>query len=136
MLRHEGPSPKSLDLHENFSPNIRFLVAILRFVAIHALFGRPIKGLFAYHTELNLQICVYAQKQRIVAKIANTRLTNIGMPIFAFAERLPTSATLDKSYTILLTGKISQNQSCCNSFVFLSFCFCCYTCSGMNVGNE
>ena len=29
-----------------------------------------------------------------VAKIANTRLTGIFMAIFAFAERLPTSATL------------------------------------------
>ena len=51
----------------------------------------------AYHTELNLQICNYAQKQRIcrfVAKLANTRLTKICVAIFAHAERLPTSVTL------------------------------------------
>ena len=44
----------------------------------------------AYYTDLNLQICNYA----FVAKIVNTRLTKVFMAIFAFDERLPTSATL------------------------------------------
>ena len=44
--------------------------------------------------ELNLQICEYAQKRRIRAKIVNARLTNIFMAIFAPDERLPSPATL------------------------------------------
>merc|ERR1711973_516244 len=48
----------------------------------------------AYFTELNLQICDYAQNDAFVAKIVNTRLTNIFMAIFAPDERLPSSATL------------------------------------------
>ena len=50
----------------------------------------------ACYTELNLQICNYAKKQRICCKIVNTRLPKICMAIFALAERLPTSATLFK----------------------------------------
>ena len=37
-LRHEGPSPKTLDSDENLRPNLRHFVAILKFVAIFALF--------------------------------------------------------------------------------------------------
>ena len=37
---HEGPPPKSLDSDKNLSPNIRYIVAILWFVAIYALFRR------------------------------------------------------------------------------------------------
>ena len=48
----------------------------------------------AYFTELNLQICDYAQNDAFVAKIANTHLTKIFMAIFAPYERLPSSATL------------------------------------------
>ena len=36
---HEGLSPKTLDSF-SLSPNIRYFVAIIRFVAIYALFGR------------------------------------------------------------------------------------------------
>ena len=36
--RHEGPSPKTLDSDENLRPNLRHFVAILKFVAIFALF--------------------------------------------------------------------------------------------------
>ena len=54
MRRHEGPSPKNLESDEN----IRYFVAILRFVAIYAL-------CIAYYTEFNLQICNYVQKRRI-----------------------------------------------------------------------
>ena len=32
VRKHKGPSPKILDLDENLSPNIRYFVAILRFV--------------------------------------------------------------------------------------------------------
>ena len=48
----------------------------------------------AYYTELNLQICNYAQKDAFVAKIVNMRLTKTFMVIFALAERLATSAIL------------------------------------------
>ena len=48
----------------------------------------------AYYTKLNLQICDYAQNDTFVAKIVNARLTKICMAIFAFDEKLPTSATL------------------------------------------
>ena len=76
------------------SLNIRYFVALLRFVAIYALFGNLwAKKVFflgqkqcclgkkcamvyiAYCNELNLQISNYAQKRRIVAKIVNTHLT-------------------------------------------------------------
>ena len=50
----------------------------------------------AYYTELNLQIGDYAKNDAFVAEIVNTRLTKIFMAIFAFDERLPTSATLPK----------------------------------------
>ena len=73
--KRDGPLPKSLNSDKNLSPNIRYIVAILRFVAIYALFGQK-KCLFgsktvflgqevhyyivyiAYHAELKLQICV------------------------------------------------------------------------------
>ena len=48
----------------------------------------------AYHTELNLQICNYAQNDAFVAKVANIRQMKSFVAIYAFAERLPTSATL------------------------------------------
>ena len=61
-------------------PNIRYFVAISRFVAIYSLFGRLwAKTVFigqkvhynmvpiVYYTELNLQICNYARKRRIFA---------------------------------------------------------------------
>ena len=52
----------------------------------------------AYYTELNLQICNYAQQRRFCCKkIANTRLTETFVAIFALAKRLPTSATLSPS---------------------------------------
>ena len=48
----------------------------------------------AYFTELNLQICDYAQNDPFVAKIVNMRLTKIFVAIFAPDERLPSPATL------------------------------------------
>ena len=59
--------------------NIHYFVAMLRFVAIYAVFGRLKAIKFA-----NLQL--RAQNDAFVAKIV--------MAIFALAERLPTSATL------------------------------------------
>ena len=62
------------------SPNIPFFVAILKFVAIYALFGRSLAkkcffgsktemhyymAYIAYNIEFNLQICNYVPKQRI-----------------------------------------------------------------------
>ena len=55
----------------------------------------------AYYTELNLQICNYAQKDAFVAKIVNMRLTKTFMVIFALAERPPTSDTLGHPDTFL-----------------------------------
>ena len=52
----------------------------------------------AYFTELNLQICDYAQKRRICREKWNMRLTKILMAIFAPDERLPSSATLVQLY--------------------------------------
>ena len=70
---HEGPRPKSLDLEENFKPNMRYFVAILRldlcifwktFAKKRAFFGSKqcvmgkkctIPWYIAYHTESNLQ---------------------------------------------------------------------------------
>ena len=48
----------------------------------------------AYYTELNCKnyIC---KNDAFVAKIANMHLTETFVAIFAFAERLPTSATLE-----------------------------------------
>ena len=60
-----------------FSPNIGYVVATLRFVAIYTLFGnllaKKVQGAemhyymvgIANYTELNLQICNYGQKRRI-----------------------------------------------------------------------
>ena len=45
----------------------------------------------AYFTELNLQICDYAQKRRI-CRGNSVRQTKKFVAIFAFAEKLPTSA--------------------------------------------
>ena len=39
VRRHEGSSPKSLDLEENFKPEYTLFCRKLRFVAIYALFG-------------------------------------------------------------------------------------------------
>ena len=97
----KGLRQKVWTLTKISNPNIRYLVAILWFVGIYAIFGRiwAIKCSFwsktvflgqkvpyymvhiAFHTELNLQICNYAQKQQIFfAKIANNRLTKILWP--------------------------------------------------------
>ena len=82
---HGWHPPKSLDSDENFKPEHTLFCRELRFVAIYALFGDlwAKKCLFgsktvflgqevhyymvyiAYFTELNLQICDYAQKRRI-----------------------------------------------------------------------
>ena len=107
--RREGPSPKSL------SPNLRFFVAIVRFVAIYALFGNlwAKKCFFrsrtvflgqeahyymvyiAYYTELHFQICFYAQKRRICPENSKYALAkNFFGHFCALTERLPTSATL------------------------------------------
>ena len=49
----------------------------------------------AYFTELNLQICDYAQKRSICCK--NFEYSQNFMAIFAFDQGLPTSATLGKN---------------------------------------
>ena len=49
----------------------------------------------AYYTELYVQNCNYAQNNAFAAEIVNIRLTKVFMVIFALADMLPTSATLD-----------------------------------------
>ena len=78
----KGLYRKVSTLTKIFSPFIRFFAAILRFVVIYALFGilwakkcffgsktvflgQEMHYYMIYYTELNLQICNYAQKQRI-----------------------------------------------------------------------
>ena len=54
------------------------------------------------------EICIFAitrKNDAFVAKIVNTRLTKILMAIFALAERLPTSATLQVTTTHPSTSK-------------------------------
>ena len=86
---------------------LRYFVAILRFVAIHTLFeisGQKSAILgqeehyymvyIAFYTELNWQICNYAQKRRICRGNSKYAFYEHFMAIFALAERLPTPATL------------------------------------------
>ena len=47
-----------------------------------------------YHTELNLQICNYAQKRRICRENSKNGPAKIFVGILAFPERLSNSATL------------------------------------------
>ena len=49
-----------------------------------------------YYTELNLQICNYAQKWLIFCENSKYEFDKICMAIFALAERLPTSLTLPR----------------------------------------
>ena len=48
----------------------------------------------AYYSDMNLQICNYAQKRRICRENSKYAPDKKIMAIFALAERLPTSATL------------------------------------------
>ena len=54
----------------------------------------------AYFTELNLQICDYAQKRRICRENCKSCLTKGFMAIFAPAESLPSPATMQHPNTI------------------------------------
>ena len=51
----------------------------------------------AFYTELNLQICSYAQKRCICSKKGKYGPDENFLVMFALAERLPTSATLGKA---------------------------------------
>ena len=122
VRKREGCSPKSLDSKKVSSTIIHYFVAILRFVAIYALFGRlwskkfsffgqkqcflSMKGTITWYIlQIICQICKFATTRKndaFVAKIANKLLMNICMAIFALAERLSSSATLVKS-------KVSHN---------------------------
>ena len=94
------------------SINIHYFVAILRFLEDWKIFGQQkvffggqnsfflgqevhyYMVYFVYYTELNLQVCNYAQKRRICRKNSKYAPDEKFVAIFAFAERLPTSATL------------------------------------------
>ena len=93
---------------KNLSPNIRYFVALLRFVAIYVLFRTRKKCFFwskkvllgqevhyymeyiAYYADKNLQICNLSWKRK-------NAQDKILYGHFALAERLPTSATLQKT---------------------------------------
>ena len=103
---------------------ICYIVTILWFVAIYALFGRLwtkerlfwvknnvswaklcLMTWFILHIILNW-ICKFAitrKNDAFVVKIANMRVTKISVAISALAERLPTSATLD--FPIIISKK-------------------------------
>ena len=70
----------------------------------------------AYYTEFNVQICNYAQKQRIYR--GNRRLTKVFMVIFALAEILPTSATLTLTSPVNCLKDVTEG-SCCSLKGFL-----------------
>ena len=101
--------PKSLALDENLNPNISYFVAILRLVAICALFGRQkwlwgVKNSVSWARSALLSWHIFHIILNFICKIANTRLTKICEPIFALAKRLPTSATLCPTPDILRLG--------------------------------
>ena len=89
---------------------MRYFVATLRFVSILALFGRlwakksaligQKQCFMARSALLHGTYCILCRNQfanlQLRAKIANTRLTKNFVAIFALAERLPTSATLNQ----------------------------------------
>ena len=101
---HRGPPPKSLDSDKNFKPEHTLFCRKLRFVAIYTLFGylwanffsfffgggskTVFRGIYCIYTEL------HAKNNAFVAKIIKYALDKNFMAIFAFADRLPTSATL------------------------------------------
>ena len=65
----------------------------------------------AYFTELNLQICDYAQKRRICRENSKYAPDKSFVAIFALAERLPTSATLHIAKVIALKGRRFQPKN-------------------------
>ena len=73
------------------NPNIRYIVAILWFVAIYALFGRIFTYIYyieniSYYTELNLQFAITRKNDSFVAIIANTRLRKLLWPFLPSQE--------------------------------------------------
>ena len=102
------------EVAKTLSPNMRYFIAILSFVAIYSLleiFGQK-KCLFgsktvflgqevhyymvniAYFTESFCKFAITRKNDAFDAKIVNTRWTKILVAIFAPDERLPSSATL------------------------------------------
>ena len=93
VRRHEGPSSKSFYSYENFKPLHTLYSRDIMMCRIYALFGilwakkvliwvknrvswakKPYYMVhIAYYTELNMQICNYAQNDAFVAKIATTK---------------------------------------------------------------
>ena len=77
--------PKSLALDENLNPNIPYFVAILRLVAICALFGRQkwlwgVKNSVSWARSALLSWYIFHIILNLICKIANTRLTKICEP--------------------------------------------------------
>ena len=90
-----------------FNSYIRYLVVLLRFVAMYAFFGEfgQKKSVFwaksaqkQFYGVWSALLTKFAftrkNKRRFCCENSKTRLTKICMAIFAFAEKLPTSATL------------------------------------------
>jgi len=105
------PLPKSLDWDEKFEPQHTLFYRDIKICRHLCTFWTSVLGQkqcflgtqctitwCLTHVLLSL-ICKFAitrEDDAFVAKIENTLLTKIFMPIFALAERLPTSATLTR----------------------------------------
>ena len=105
------------------SLNICYFVTILRLVAICVLFLKSLgkKGVFwgvkSRSFIVTWYILVITRKNGVfVAKIVNMRLRKFFMAIFALAERLPTSATLNYVYIEVLSLEEGYNgiETGCN----------------------
>ena len=124
VQRHERPSPKSLDWDKNFNPqhtllcrNIKICRDIRSFWKYlgkkSAFLGQNGQEMHYYmvgianYTELNLQICNYAQNDGFVGGKSKYAFDEIYMAIFTLAERLPTSATLTKWWCTLFKSVYS-----------------------------
>ena len=90
------------------NPNIRYIVAILWFVTIYALFGR----LFTYilHSKyfisywIEFAICNNAQKRLICRDNSKYAPAKTFVAIFTLAGRLPTFATLSQAQKLNQTS--------------------------------
>ena len=73
VWRHEGPSPKIWSWTKTLSPNIRYFVTILRFVAINALFG----NLWTKNCFLGQKQCFMGKKCTITLYILHIKFANL-----------------------------------------------------------
>ena len=87
----------------------------------------------AYQTELNVQICNYAQKQHICRKNSKHAFDESFYGHFAPAEVLPTSATLLTDTTNICDMSPLYGDSHSSSFVLLFFCLSVFLSLCLNI---